>query len=43
MTPPDRPPLGSWARTYALVIALAALTMWLLHWITVSWQIPLPR
>ncbi len=37
------PPLGSWARTYTLVILLALLTFLLLHWVTATWQIRLPR
>ena len=32
--PVPRPPLGSWARVYALVIAVLALDVSLLLWLT---------
>jgi len=39
--PPDttRPPLGSWARVYALVCVLAVLVMLLLWWFTAHWNL----
>jgi len=33
------PPLGSWARTYALVCVLAVVVMALLYWFTAHYQI----
>lgn len=37
--PPHEPPLGSWARTYALVCLLAVAVMALLYWFTAHYQI----
>jgi hypothetical protein len=38
----DPPPLGSWARIYALVIAFTLATFALLYWLTATFDIPLP-
>lgn len=35
---PERPPLGSWPLTYALVIVLALLVIALLWWLTVAYD-----
>ena len=35
----ERPPLGSWTTTYALVCALATLVMALLWWLTASFNL----
>lgn len=40
--PPDgAPPLGSWARLYALVAAVAVVVIALLWWFSVTWNVPL--
>jgi hypothetical protein len=40
---PARPPLGSWARLYALVCVLAVLVMAILWWFSSSFNVRLPR
>ena len=37
----ERPPLGSWARLYALVVVTAVVWMSLMYWFTEAWNIPL--
>jgi len=37
--PHDAPPLGSWARVYTLVCALAILVMVLLWWFTAHFNV----
>ena len=37
---PAQPPLGSWARLYALVCALAVFVMLLLWWFTSTFNVP---
>ena len=39
--PDTRPPLGSWARLYALVLGLAVLLLVALYWFTARYQMPL--
>ena len=36
----ERPPLGSWTRTYATVVLWAVVVMLLLYWLTSTWNIP---
>jgi hypothetical protein len=46
MTMPDPvspPPLGSWARLYALVAVCAVLVMLVLWWFSASFNIRLPQ
>jgi hypothetical protein len=38
----EPPPLGSWARVYALVALVAVVVMLLLHALTSAWSLPLP-
>ena len=37
---PERPPLGSWPRIYALTIVLAVALMAALWWFTDTWNLP---
>lgn len=39
--PDEPPPLGSWPRAYAATLALAALVIALLWWLTVAGNVPL--
>ena len=39
----ERPPLGSWAKTYALVCVLAVVMIAVLYWFTAAFQIPLGK
>jgi hypothetical protein len=41
MTPNTPPPLGSWARTYALVCVLAIAVMFALWWFTQHFNVPM--
>ncbi len=38
----ERPPLGSWARIYGLVVAVAVVVTVLLYWFTSTFNIPPP-
>ncbi len=41
--PTARPPLGSWARLYALVCVLAVVVMLILWWFSSRYNLRLPR
>ncbi|MEM7204131.1 MAG: hypothetical protein AAF628_27975 [Planctomycetota bacterium] len=41
MSDEARPPLGSWARLYVLVVVIAVAIMMALYWFTARWNIPL--
>ncbi len=38
----ERPPLGSWARLYGLVAAVAIAAIVLLYWFTTTFNIQMP-
>ena len=38
--PDERPPLGSWAKTYTVTVIFAVATIALLYWFTAAFNIP---